>query len=437
VLTTTAAPNDAAISRPMERSGQRGSSTQPATAATVAPASSGHAQPGTGGMPTGIPGMPKYPRTEPAVDAHHSTAAHTPGGTRLTSANRGMPPRVAAPPEPGIGPRLYYHGRLPAPRMPTPARRHTATASGSVGQVIEVNGITKRYGAKTAVDNLSFTVQPGRVTGFLGPNGAGKTTTLRLILGLETPDSGTATVGGVPFRGHRRGLRHVGALLDAQQVHGGRSAAVHLSALARSNGIPQRRVAEVLTEVGLADAAARRIGGFSLGMKQRLGIATALLGDPPVLIFDEPVNGMDPKGVLWLRHLFRRLAAEGRTVFLSSHLMTEMASTADELVVIGQGRLIAAQSLASFAARGNRLSVVVRTPKPADLTAVLTGAGAQVALGDKDRLVVTGLPAERVAGLAAEHRIPLHELTTSHDSLEAVFMELTADSVEYSAGRPR
>lgn len=202
---------------------------------------------------------------------------------------------------------------------------------GRIGVVIEVNALTKRYGGTTAVDNLSFTVRPGQVTGFLGPNGAGKSTTLRMILGLDTPSGGTATVCGVPFRSHPRGLRHVGALLDAHQVHGGRSAVTHLSALARSNGIARRRVDEVLREVGLSEVARRRIGGFSLGMKQRLGIATALLGDPPVLMFDEPINGMDPEGVLWVRNLFRRLAAEGRTVFLSSHLMTEMENTADQL----------------------------------------------------------------------------------------------------------
>jgi ABC-2 type transport system ATP-binding protein len=224
-----------------------------------------------------------------------------------------------------------------------------------VSRVIEVNGLTKRYGRKTAVDNLSFTVRPGQVTGFLGPNGAGKTTTLRVVLGLDRPDAGTATVSGVPFRSHRRGLRHAGALLDAQQVHGGRTATAHLSALARSNGLPARRVSEVLEEVGLAEVARHRIGGFSLGMKQRLGIATALLGDPPVLIFDEPINGMDPEGVLWVRRLFRRLAAEGRTVFLSSHLMGEMANTADELIVVGRGRLVAAQPAADLIARAGSL----------------------------------------------------------------------------------
>ncbi|MEU6019214.1 ABC transporter ATP-binding protein [Streptomyces sp. NPDC047515] len=247
-----------------------------------------------------------------------------------------------------------------------------------VDLVIEVNELTKRYGSRTAVDRLSFTVRPGQVTGFLGPNGAGKTTTLRMILGLDAPTGGTATVSGVPFRTRPRGLRHVGALLDAGQVHGGRTAAAHLSALARSNGIPLRRVDDVLHEVGLAEAATSPIGGFSLGMKQRLGIATALLGDPPVLMFDEPINGMDPEGVLWVRRLFRRLAAEGRTVFLSSHLLSEMQNTADHLVVIGRGRLIAAESVRDFAARGTRLSIVVGTPQAAELAAVLTGAGASV-----------------------------------------------------------
>ncbi|MFI0909327.1 ABC transporter ATP-binding protein [Streptomyces abikoensis] len=306
--------------------------------------------------------------------------------------------------------------------------------------MIEVNELTKRYGGKTAVDQLSFTVRPGRVTGFLGPNGAGKSTTLRMLLGLDAPTAGTATVGGVPFRGHPRGLRHVGALLDAGQVHGGRSAAANLSALARSNGIPRRRVDEVLHEVGLAEAANRRIGGFSLGMKQRLGVATALLGDPPVLMFDEPVNGMDPEGVLWVRGLFRRLAAEGRTVFLSSHLMSEMENTADDLVVIGRGRLIAAEPLRDFAARGTRRGVVVGTPRAAELAAALTAAGASVepeGPAGAERLVVTGLPADRIGALAFEKGIRLDELTTRTASLESAFMELTAGSTEYQAGQPR
>ncbi|WP_406318635.1 ABC transporter ATP-binding protein [Streptomyces sp. NBC_00118] len=312
--------------------------------------------------------------------------------------------------------------------------------------MIEVSELTKRYGDKTAVDHLSFTVRPGQVTGFLGPNGAGKTTTMRMLLGLDTPTAGTSTISGVPFRTHPRGLRHVGALLDAQQVHGGRSATAHLGALARGNRIPASRVAEVLAEVGLTEAAGRRIGGFSLGMKQRLGIAAALLGDPPVLMFDEPINGMDPEGVLWVRGLFRRLAAEGRTVFLSSHLMTEMESTADQLVVIGQGRLIAAESVREFAARSTRFSVLVATPQAGELTAVLTAAGASVephGPPDAARIAVTGLPAERIGALAFEHRVMLHELTNRTASLEEAFMELTAGSVEYlsgdagKAGQPR
>ncbi|MCX5263177.1 ATP-binding cassette domain-containing protein [Streptomyces sp. NBC_00199] len=306
--------------------------------------------------------------------------------------------------------------------------------------MIEVSELTKRYGGRTAVDQLSFTVRPGRVTGFLGPNGAGKSTTLRMILGLDAPTAGATTVDGVPFHRHPRGLRHVGALLDAGQVHGGRSAAAHLSALARSNGIPRRRVEEVLGEAGLAEAAHRRIGGFSLGMKQRLGIATALLGDPPVLMFDEPINGMDPEGVLWVRRLFRRLAAEGRTVFLSSHLMSEMENTADHLVVIGRGRLLAAEPLRDFAARGARRGVVVVTPQAVELTAVLIAAGASVepeGPADSGRLSVRGLAADRVGALAFDNRVRVDELTTRTASLEAAFMELTADSVEYPAGQPR
>ncbi|MEV8348273.1 ABC transporter ATP-binding protein [Streptomyces niveus] len=303
--------------------------------------------------------------------------------------------------------------------------------------MIEVNELTKRYGATTAVKNLSFTVRPGLVTGFLGPNGAGKSTTLRMILGLNEPTGGSVTVDGRPFRDRPRGLRHVGALLDASDVHGGRTAAAHLAALARGNRIPRTRVDEVLREVGLTAAARRRIGGFSLGMKQRLGIAGTLLGDPPVLLFDEPLNGLDPEGVKWVRGLFRRLAAEGRTVFVSSHLMTEMESTADELVVIGRGELIAAESLADFAARGTRASVTVRTRAGAALTELLTAEGGDVrplaADGPGELFAVTGLSSTRVAELAFEHRLLLDELTTGRSSLEEAFMELTADSVEYGA----
>ncbi|MFI6864457.1 ABC transporter ATP-binding protein [Streptomyces sp. NPDC050421] len=302
--------------------------------------------------------------------------------------------------------------------------------------MIEVNGLTKRYGAATAVKDLTFTVRPGEVTGFLGPNGAGKTTTLRMLLGLVEPTAGTATLQGRPFRDHPRGLRHVGALLDAGDVHGGRTARAHLAMLARSNGIPRARVDELLQDVGLAGAARRRIGGFSLGMRQRLGIATALLGDPPVLLFDEPLNGLDPEGVLWVRGLFRRLAAEGRTVFVSSHLMTEMEHTADRLVVIGRGELIAAESLTAFAARSTRLSVAVGTSDPAVLAPLLTAEGAEL-VRDGDRLTVTGITAVRIGELALNHRVLLHELTTLGASLEEAFMELTADSVEYLAGDPR
>ncbi|WP_433444504.1 ABC transporter ATP-binding protein [Nonomuraea sp. CA-141351] len=307
--------------------------------------------------------------------------------------------------------------------------------------MIEVDQLTKRYGAVTAVKDLTFTVRPGHVTGFLGPNGAGKSTTLRMILGLNRPTAGSATIDGRPFARHRAGLRQVGALLDAGDVHGGRTAAAHLHALARANGLSRRRVAAVLEEVGLARVARRRIGGFSLGMRQRLGIAAALLGDPPVLLFDEPINGLDPEGVRWVRGLFRRLAAEGRSVLVSSHLMSEMENTADRLVVIGRGELIAEESLAEFAARGGGASVTVRTPDPVELAAVLAmeGAHAQpdVRLDGGGALTVTGLSAARVGELAHQRRIMLHELTPRTASLEQAFMELTADRADHLAGERR
>lgn len=302
--------------------------------------------------------------------------------------------------------------------------------------MIEVRELTKRYGATTAVDGLTFTVRPGRVTGFLGPNGAGKSTTLRMVLGLHAPTSGAVTVGGLRFADRPRGLRHVGALLDASDAHGGRTARAHLAALARSNRIPLARVDAVLAEVGLAGAARRRIGGFSLGMRQRLGIAGALLGDPPVLLFDEPLNGLDPEGVRWVRGLFRRLAAEGRTVFVSSHLMSEMEHTADDLVVVGRGRLIAEESLAEFAARGARPSVEVGTPAPGVLTPLLLAAGAEV-VAEEGRLTVTGLSAARIGELAAGHGVVLDGLTARGASLEEAFMELTAESADYTAGGAR
>ncbi|MFD7916615.1 ABC transporter ATP-binding protein [Streptomyces sp. NPDC059752] len=305
--------------------------------------------------------------------------------------------------------------------------------------MIEVNGLTKRYGDVLAVNDLSFTVRPGTVTGFLGPNGAGKSTTLRMILGLNRPTAGTTTIEGRPFLRRQAGLHHVGALLDAGDVHPGRSAAAHLSALARSNGLAPRRVREVLEEVGLEGAARRRVGGFSLGMRQRLGIATALLGDPPVLLFDEPVNGLDPEGVRWVRGLFKGLAAEGRTVLVSSHLMSEMENTADRLVVIGRGELIAEESVDEFAARGSRsrTRVTVRTPAPARLSAVLTPEGACVQPDDQETLTVTGLTADRIGELAFEHRIMLRELAPQSASLEEAFMELTTDRAEYLAGDRR
>ncbi|MGW1156645.1 ABC transporter ATP-binding protein [Streptomyces sp. NPDC002519] len=303
--------------------------------------------------------------------------------------------------------------------------------------MIEATRLTKRYGDTVAVDNLTFTVEPGKVTGFLGPNGAGKSTTLRMILGLNAASGGSVTVDGVPFSNRPRGLRHVGALLDGQDVHGGRSAQAHLSALARSNRIPPARVDEVLQEVGLAEAARRRIGGFSLGMKQRLGIAGALLGDPPVLLFDEPLNGLDPEGVLWVRGLFRRLASEGRTVFVSSHMMAEMQHTADQLIVIGRGRLIADRSLADFADRDASLSATVHTPDLAALADALIAEGASVLRESDETGRVTGLTAARIGELAHQHRIVLHELTPQTSSLESAFMSLTADSVEYLAGETR
>lgn len=303
--------------------------------------------------------------------------------------------------------------------------------------MIELNQLTKHYGSVLAVNGLTFTVRPGQVTGFLGPNGAGKSTTLRMLLGLNAPTSGTATIDGRPFREFGTGLRHVGALLDANDVHKGRTADAHLAALACSNGLPRRRVQEVLETVGLGEAGRRRIGGFSLGMRQRLGIAAALLGDPPVLLFDEPVNGLDPEGIRWARELFRRLAGEGRTVFVSSHLMSEMANTADHLIVIGGGRLIADEPVGDFAARAANAGVTVRTPDPDALAEVLRNAGASVLAESQGTLSVTGLTAARINELAFTHRVMVHEVTAHGGSLEDAFMQLTADSVQYRAGDPR
>jgi len=302
--------------------------------------------------------------------------------------------------------------------------------------MIEAVELTKRYGSRLAVDHLSFSVTPGTVTGFLGPNGAGKSTTMRMILGLDWPDGGEATIDGKPYRELTRPLCQVGALLDARAMHTGRSARNHLLCLAQTQGLPSSRVDEVLDLVGLRDVARKRSGGFSLGMGQRLGIAVAMLGDPGVLILDEPVNGLDPEGVHWIRTLMKQLAAEGRTVLVSSHLMSEMSVTADHLVVIGKGKLIASCSTEEFIQRSSHKSVLVRTPEAGKLRDAVTAAGGQVTPSDDPAvLTVIDLPAPRIGELAAADQIVLHELTPRLASLEEAFMELTADSVEYgSAG---
>jgi ABC-2 type transport system ATP-binding protein len=299
--------------------------------------------------------------------------------------------------------------------------------------MIEAKGLTKWYGTVTAVQDLTFTVPPGQVTGFLGPNGAGKSTTMRLILGLDAPDSGTVTVGGRPYASYRRPLFQAGALLEAKAFQGGRTARSHLLCLADSNGIPRTRVDEVLRLTGLAGAARRRAGGFSLGMSQRLGIAAALLGDPPVLMLDEPVNGLDPEGVVWIRTLLRTLAAQGRTVLLSSHLMSEMALTADRLIVIGQGRLIAQATMAEFLAAGSGGAVTARSPQAAELAALLAARGAAVTRIDDGTLTVTGITTSAVGELASQHAITLTGLAEQQATLEERYMELTRDSAEYRA----
>ena len=299
--------------------------------------------------------------------------------------------------------------------------------------MIEARGLTKRYGGTVAVDDLSFTVPPGQVTGFLGPNGAGKSTTMRLILGLDAPDSGSVTVGGRPYAAYRRPLFQAGALLEAKAFHGGRSARDHLLCLALSNGISRARVDEVLDLVGLRSMARRRAGGFSLGMSQRLGIAAALLGDPPVLMLDEPVNGLDPEGVVWIRTLLRTLAAEGRTVLLSSHLMSEMAMTADRLVIIGRGRLIAEATMAEFLADGSGSSVTVRSPQTSALATLLTARGATVTRQDADTLAVTGTTAEAIGELARAGGLTLTGLTAHQATLEDRYMDLTREAADYRA----
>ena len=297
--------------------------------------------------------------------------------------------------------------------------------------MIVAEGLRKVYGEKTAVDHITVTVQPGRVTGFLGPNGAGKSTTMRMIVGLARPTSGSVTVAGRDYRDLPAPLHEVGALLEARAVHTGRTAANHLLALAQTHGIPRARVREVIDMVGIGDVADKRVGSFSLGMGQRLGIAAALLGDPGTLILDEPVNGLDPEGIKWIRDLLRHLAGQGRTIFVSSHLMSEMALTADHLIVVGRGRVVADEPVSSFIARASTRAVHVRSPQAEDVSRVLRAAGAAVTVQPDGLLVVNELTAPAIGDLAADNGLRLHELSPQQASLEEAFMELTADDLEY------
>jgi ABC-2 type transport system ATP-binding protein len=299
--------------------------------------------------------------------------------------------------------------------------------------MIEATHLTKRYGVKTAVDGLSFTVRPGVVTGFLGPNGAGKSTTMRMILGLDAPSAGEVLVDGRRYRDLPAPLEHVGALLEARSIHPGRSATNHLLALAQTHGIPRRRVDEVIDLVGLRTVARKRAGTFSLGMGQRLGIASALLGDPSTLVLDEPVNGLDPEGIHWIRSLLHALAAEGRTIFVSSHLMSEMALTAEHLIVVGRGRLLADVPMADFIAQASPAVVRVRSPHATRLRELLLGDGVTVSSDEPGVLEVAGLSTEAIGDRAAVEGLTLHELSSHHASLEEAFMELTRDAVEYEA----
>jgi ABC-2 type transport system ATP-binding protein len=298
--------------------------------------------------------------------------------------------------------------------------------------MIKARSLSKRYGSTLAVSDLSFTIRPGMVTGFLGPNGAGKTTTMRMILGLDHPTAGTVTVGGVPYARLDYPMHEVGALLEARAMHGGMTARSHLFSLAQTNYISRRRVDEVLGIVGLSDVAGKRSKGFSLGMSQRLGIAAALLGDPQILMFDEPVNGLDPEGIVWIRKLMRSLAAEGRTVLVSSHLMSEMENTADHLIVIGRGQLIADCSMADFLARSSAQAVLVRTPQRDALALAVTAAGGTVTASGED-LAVRGLAEDQIAEIAFANGVRVHHLAPTKVTLEQAFMELTAGSVDYHA----
>jgi ABC-2 type transport system ATP-binding protein len=302
--------------------------------------------------------------------------------------------------------------------------------------MIEVNNLSKRYGDKLAVDGLDFVVQPGVVTGFLGPNGAGKSTTMRLIAGLDEPTHGSVRVNGSDYRSAGAPMAELGLLLEAKAMHTGRSARNHLLALAQTNGISRRRVDEVIDMVGLREVAGKRVGGFSLGMGQRLGVATALLGDPSVVVLDEPVNGLDPEGVLWIRNLLKGLAADGRTVFVSSHLMSEMAQTATRLIVVGRGRLIADTSVEEFVTRASGHSVTVRTPEATRLRDLLLGPDVTITSDQADVLHIQGLNAEQIGTVAWQAHLPVYELASQQASLEQAFMELTQDSVEYRSAGP-
>ena len=299
--------------------------------------------------------------------------------------------------------------------------------------MIQATDLAKVYGEKTAVDGVTFTVEPGRVTGFLGPNGAGKSTTMRMIMGLDAPTRGTVTVNGEPYARHRAPLREIGALLEARAVHPGRSAFQHLHALAATHGIPRARVGEVIDMTGLGAVARKKVKGFSLGMGQRLGIAAALLGDPQVVVLDEPVNGLDPEGVVWVRNLVKYLASEGRTVFLSSHLMSEMAQTADHLIVIGRGRIIADAPIREILDGQGKARSRVRTDSPAELTALLAREGVSVAVQEDGHLEVTGLEPREIAGTALGAGILVYELTPLQASLEEAYLQLTRDDVEYES----
>jgi ABC-2 type transport system ATP-binding protein len=302
--------------------------------------------------------------------------------------------------------------------------------------LIEARGLTKDYDEKRAVDDLTFTVEPGIVTGFLGPNGSGKSTTMRLILGLDRPTAGTVTVNGKLYRDFPAPLHEVGALLEARAVHTGRSAYNHLLALAQTHGVPKARVNELIDRVGLREVARKRVGKFSLGMGQRLGIAAAMLADPQILILDEPANGLDPEGIQWIRNTLKELAAEGRTVFVSSHVMSEMALTADHLIVIGRGRLIADLGVEEFLRGASKKAAVVRSPQATELAEALSGPGVTVTRTDDGALDVQGLTAEQVGDTAAAHGLVLHELTPVRASLEEAFMDVTRDDVEFHAVTP-